>query len=103
MANKSYLKGARFERAVKTVLGLLGECERSFMSGAYTGVCDLKWWWRNRRYGVSCKIKKDGYKTIYDELERDDVDLMILRSDRKPAIVAFYLHELPGLLGESID
>lgn len=103
MPNKSYLKGAKFERAVKTVLGLLGECERTFMSGAYTGLCDLTWWWRNRKYGVSCKIRKDGYKTLYEQLEREDVDILIVRSDRKPALLVTYLHDLPHLVGESIE
>jgi hypothetical protein len=100
MPNKSYVKGYRFEAAVKAVLGLLGECTRAFMSGAYTGACDLKWLWQNRFWGVSCKIKKDGYKTIYDELEKDDTDLIVFRSDRKPAIIALYLHDLPEFLGE---
>lgn len=103
MPNPSYVKGAKFERAVKTVLALLGECQRTFMSGAYTGVCDLVWWWRNRKWGVSCKIKKDGYKTIYAELEKEDTDIVIFRSDRKPAIVALYLHDLPEFLGEIED
>jgi hypothetical protein len=98
--NPSYQKGAKFERAVKQVLSSLGECAREFMSGAYTGKCDLKWLWQNRYWGVSCKIKRDGYKTLYAELEKDDTDLVIFRSDRKPAIIALYLHDLPTLLGE---
>lgn len=103
MPNPSYQKGAKFERAVKTVLGLLGDCTREFMSGAYTGKCDLKWLWKNRFWGVSCKIKQDGYKTLYAELEKDDTDLVIFRSDRKPAIIALYLHDLPEMLGEDVE
>ena len=103
MPNPSYIKGSNFERAVKTTLGLIGECTRTFMSGAYTGCCDLKWLWQNRYWGVSCKIKADGYKTIYAELEKDDTDLIVFRSDRKPAIIALYLHDLPEFLGESHD
>lgn len=70
------------------------------MSGAYTGICDLKWLWQNRIWGISCKIKKDGYKAIYEELEKADTHVMVFRSDRKPAVIAFYLHDLPEMLGE---
>jgi len=100
MSSKSYAKGYRFEKAVQLILGTIGDCTRTFMSGAYTGACDLVWTWQLRMWGVSCKVKKDGYKTIYDELEKDDTDLMVFRSDRKPAIIALYLHDLPEFLGE---
>ena len=103
MSSKSYAKGYRFEKAVQTVLGLLGECTRTFMSGAYTGACDLIWLWNLRRWGVSCKVKKDGYKTIYDELEKEDTHLIVFRADRKPAIIALYLHDLPAFLGEDTE
>jgi len=103
MSHPSYAKGYRFEKAVQTVLNLIGDCTRTFMSGAYTGAKDLEWWWQNRKWGVSCKIKKDGYKTIYDELEKDDTDLIVFRSDRKPAIIALYLHDLPEFLGEKVE
>lgn len=94
MPNPSYIKGAKFERAIRDALG---SCERTFMSGAYTGDCDLKWTFNNRLWKGSCKIKKDGFKFDYAELE--DSDILFKRSDRNPALVTMTLAKFLEILG----
>lgn len=92
--NASYNKGAKFERAIRDVLG---SCVRSFMSGAYTGDVDLRWTFNNRIWNCSCKIKKEGFKFDYDELEK--ADILFKRADRQPALVVMTLAKFREIAG----
>jgi len=62
-------------------------CERVFASGAYKRLGkdfegDLK---LDDTYVVECKRRKtgSGFKFLYDALEQDDADLLVLRADRE--------------------
>ena len=96
MSNPSYVKGAKFERAIRDALG---NCTRSFMSGAYTGDVDLRWTVNGRIWNASCKIKGDGFKFDYAEL--DKADILFKRADRQPALVTMHLSKFLELVGQT--
>jgi hypothetical protein len=66
------------------------------MSGAYTGDVDLRWDRDGRIWNCSCKIKGDGFKFDYAEL--DKADILFKRADRKPALVTMTLAKFLELL-----
>ena len=68
------------------------------MSGAYTGESDLRWEHNGRIYQCSCKIKKDGFKFDYAELERNEI--LFKRADRHIALVTMTLPIFLELIGD---
>lgn len=83
--NSSKNKGSRFEREIVIKHRELGiDAERIPLSGAakgsYSGdirIADLI---------GECKIRRSDFTRIYDWLEHDNVDFLVVRTDRKPPI-----------------
>lgn len=102
--NPSYRKGYRLETQVQHQLAQYGPCERTFMSGAYKGDCDLKWYHRFRFWRVDCKSRAASFLKDYRRLERSDI--LIDKADRKIPIVKMLLPkflEINGLTESDIE
>ena len=93
--NASYNKGARFENKMRDSFSKLGPCKRSFMSRG----ADLIWEFLFRRWSVSCKCKKNGYRSLYKELET--YDILCLGADREIPIVAMLEPKFVELVGQT--
>ena len=82
--NRSKQKGDREERAVvKTFLELGFECERTLESGARSN-SQVTWdinLHAHRLLKGECKVRKDGFKQIYDWIK--DRDFLTIRTDNK--------------------
>ena len=96
---KSKDKGNRFEWALRTVLNAIGPCRRMPLSGALGNDLsgDLRWTYNNIVWKCQCKIKANGYKTDYAELE--DHDILFKRADRKPTLVVMTFDKFSKIIG----
>ena len=93
-------KGWEHENKIKKQLLELGRCDRSPMSGSYTGECDLKWLIANRFWEIDCKYGKAWtMKRHRDRLEKSDI--CIDNSAREVPLVIMPLPKLLELLGVS--
>jgi hypothetical protein len=78
-------KGARFETEVVNALRKHGcDAERVPLSGAVKGTWDKDI--RLSGYYGEAKRKANGWKSVYDALERDNADFLAIRADRKPRL-----------------
>ena len=85
MPNRNKARGYELERETVLHWQNLGlECNRVFGSGAfkhqlgddYAGDLLLA------GFTVECKRKKSGFKFLYDSLDQDDADMLVVREDR---------------------
>jgi Holliday junction resolvase - archaeal type len=79
-------KGARNEREFVNLHKEMGvDAERIPLSGANKGSFsgDV------RIVGLigECKVRRNGFKQLYDWLDHDDADFLVLRSDRKEWLI----------------
>lgn len=86
MGKASRDKGARNERAFVNDCKAAGiDAERIPLSGAMKGSFggDV----RVAGYLGECKVRAEGFKTLYDWIDHDGADFLALRADRKDWLV----------------
>ena len=100
MANRSKDKGSRFEREAVAILTAAGlDAKRIPLSGAmrgYKGDVALVIGGQNLR--LECKVRKSGFKFIYDAMS--DNDALLVKTDRAEPLVVIGLQRLARLLGK---
>lgn len=50
-----------------------------------------------------CKARKDGFRTLYNWLEEDDIDALALKADRKDWLVVLPVGRFLQLMGKDPD
>ena len=83
--NRNKARGYELERETVLYWQNLGlECNRVFGSGAFKNQLGDEYAGDLLLAGftVECKRKKSGFKFLYDSLEQDDADMLVVREDR---------------------
>ena len=95
---KSKRKGYNFENSLRIVLDAIGACRRMPLSGALGGEFsgDLRWLFNNVMWKCQCKIKANGYKEDYKQLEEHDI--LFKRADRKPTLVVMTFDKFSSII-----
>ena len=99
MGKKSRDKGARGERELAALLG----GKRVPLSGAADGFFnDVE---LSNGMRVEVKRRKDGFKQLYDWVfdERERPDMVAIRTDRRPWVIAMPIETLIKLMGGEGD
>jgi Holliday junction resolvase len=84
-------KGARVEREIARMLNGI----RVPLSGSTPfAKCDVE------AYGMRFEVKarKNGFKQIYDWLEKDQADALVIKADRKDPLVILPIMTFKGLI-----
>lgn len=99
MGKASRDKGARNERNIVDLIQRHGvEAKRVPLSGmmsGYKGDIQMGSW------NIECKVRANGFKQIYnwlDDCEKNDVDFLIIKADRRDAKVVMDLRDLLDIL-----
>ncbi len=101
MPNPRRQKGDRFERQVVDLLNSVRlDAQRVPLSGAAGGHYggDISFAWFSERAKGECKVRggADGFKTIYEWLEGNDV--LFTKADRKKPLVVMRLEDFMDLM-----
>jgi len=89
MGKLSRDKGAAFEREVVNAFHSAGiHAERRAPLQANASICDADVV-ANGVGKIECKRRKNGFSLIYDAMQGNDA--VVIRSDRKPALIIFPL------------
>lgn len=89
MGSKSRRKGSEFEREIVNAFkkaGIFAERRAPMQANAYSDDADVVADGVGR---IEAKRRTRGFKIIYDAL--DGVDAVVIRDDRKPALIVFDL------------
>lgn len=90
MTSRNKRRGYELEKEVQDFWTKLGvPCHRILGSGAYKNYsADLAGDLKLNGLLVECKRRKggSGFKSLYDWLEQDEADLLVVRADRQPRL-----------------
>jgi Holliday junction resolvase len=104
MPNRSKQKGDREERAIVNDLRALGfEVERTLESGKRSDGSEPVDILLESRIGtlrIECKMRKDGFKTLYNLIDKGSVDVLTLRSNNKKRLYVLTEETMLNLLKE---
>tara|TARA_R100000426_G_scaffold68884_1_gene47927 strand:- start:3849 stop:4154 length:306 start_codon:yes stop_codon:yes gene_type:complete len=90
-------KGARFEREFAKSIGGYRVPLSGAMGGEYSG--DVK----GLGMTFECKVRKDGFKKIYEWLNNEHVDALAIKADRKDTLIVMPLETFMDYMRKNIS